>query len=259
VKVRTKLYLGFGSVVALAVIVQVILLINLANVRSSIEQFNNVEVRLLQLANDIRYYDAVLTDSVRAIILDPTDQSLRVSYDEIALRLDEIINEVEGMVTTDEDRQLFQELGVVNDQLWDIELDILANPNVEEAVNLYRGTYGDLKAQYSGFVQTFFDRQTATFNEQQLNIQNNLTLVQTISIGLAIALTILAAVLAVILSSNIMTALNALMRGAQAVSEGNLDAHVVVDNKDELGTLAHVFNEMTQNLKTTMASQVAKE
>lgn len=48
--VRNKLYLGLGSVVALAIIVQIILLINLASVKFSLTQFSEVQVVSLQLA-----------------------------------------------------------------------------------------------------------------------------------------------------------------------------------------------------------------
>src|SRR5689334_8092752 len=137
--VRSKLNIGFGSVVALAVIVQVILLVNLAGVKNSLERFDAVEVKLLQLANNIRYYDAILTDAVRAIILDPTNKSLRDAYDSNATILDGIIQEVQAKVTTNEEQQLFKDLGDLNDKLWDIELGILANPNVEDAVRLYAG------------------------------------------------------------------------------------------------------------------------
>src|SRR5690349_15913165 len=120
-KVGTKLYLGFGVIVAIALIVQAIMVFNLFQVRETLDSFDQRESRLLQLANDIRYYDSVLTGSVRAILLEPNNASFRTLHDTTAVSLDETIREAESLVTSDEDKQLFQNLNSVNAELIGIE------------------------------------------------------------------------------------------------------------------------------------------
>src|SRR5262245_9616056 len=233
-KIRTKLYLAFASMVILAVVVQAVLIINLAGVRSSLESFNAVDAKLLELADDMRYYDVTLTDAVRAILIDPTNQSIRDSYDHDLTILDSEVQQAEAMVTADEDHQLFQQLSQVVSDLAVIEIGILENPRIEDAPDLYSGDYGDLKTQYSQLVRTFYNRQSANFDQRQQEINNNITLVQTISIGLAIGLAALAIFLAVFLSRSISIALNALMKAALAVSDGDMTARATLTSKDEL-------------------------
>jgi methyl-accepting chemotaxis protein len=247
-KISSKLYIGFGLVVTIAVIVQAILIINLTTVKSSLEEFNTVESRLQELGNEMRYYDALLTSTVRAIMLEPGNQALRSRYDETGASLDAAIQEASALAPAEEDRQLFAELATINTQIVEIERDIIANPSSEEASNLYTGSYIALEEQYSQIIDTFYEREHLNFVEGQAAIQNNLTLVQTISIGLAIGLSFLALAIAIFLSRNISKALTVLMEGASAVSNGDLSKRVLVSNKDELGTLADIFNQMTENL-----------
>jgi methyl-accepting chemotaxis protein len=258
-KVSTKLYAGFGVIVGIAVIVQAVLVINLTSIKSALEDFNVTESRLQTLANDMRYYDAILTSTVRAILLDPNNQNLRTHYEETGIALDTAIEEAKNLAVTDEDRQLFTDLGAINSQIVDAETTILANPTAESSVAIYTGSYAELEQDYANLIITFYERENQAFIVGQAAIQNNLTLIQAISIGLAIGLAVLAAVLALFLSRNISVALTALMEGATAVSQGDMSKRVSVSNKDELGILAGIFNEMTTNLERTMATQVAKD
>jgi methyl-accepting chemotaxis protein len=248
-KVSSKLYLGFGVIVAITIIVQIILVFNLVEVKTTLENFNQKESRLLQLANDIRYYDSFLTDSVRAIILEPSYQAHRDSYDEILILLDASIAEAKSLVTSDEDIQLFQDLDMVNSELAQIEAQILVSPDIETSTRLLQGRYRDLKTQYTTYVLTFFNREIASYANKQVEIQNNLSLVQSLIIGLSISLVVIAAAIALFLSRNISKALTILMEVATAVSAGDLSKQVVMNNTDEFGTLGKIFNEMTNNLK----------
>src|ERR1051325_2529732 len=126
--VRTKLYAGFASTAVLTVIVQVILLLNLQGVTQSFGDFDKKEITLLQLANDTRYYDAVLTDGVRAIIIDPENKAERQLYDQNLAALTDTLNQESAMVTDPEDIQLFKDLNQVNDKLAKLEEQLLANP-----------------------------------------------------------------------------------------------------------------------------------
>jgi methyl-accepting chemotaxis protein len=248
-KVGTKLYLGFGMIVAITIVVQIILFFNLSGVKFTLDNFYARETRLQQLANDIRYYDSILTDYVRAIIIQPNNQSFRTAYDETIVLLDAAILEAQSLVTSDADKQLFQDLNAVNTQLAEIEAGILANPTIETAVASFEGLYGDLKAEYSQYVLSFYDRQNTNYALKQTEVQNNLNLVQSISIGLAVVLVFVAAGIAFFLSRNISKALALLMEAVTAVSQGDLTKTVRITNTDELGTLGNIFNEMTQNLK----------
>jgi methyl-accepting chemotaxis protein len=258
-KVSSKLYAGFGAIVLIAVIVQVVLVVNVVTVKRSLENFNTLESRLKSLADDMRFYDSVLTATVGAIMLEPSNQALRTRYDDTGAALDAVIQEASALAPDEEDRQLFSDLAAVNAQILDAEQRIIRNPGSEEALSLYSGQYTELERQYAQLIATFHERETIKFAEGQAAIQSNLTFIQGVSLSLAVGLAVLAVILAVFLSRNISVALAALMEATSAVSQGDLTKRVIVTNKDELGTLANIFNQMTENLERTMASQVAKD
>ncbi len=59
---------------------------------------------------------------------------------------------------------------------------------------------------------------------------------------------IMAAVL-MFMTRRLTAPLRALVAGAEQVGQGNLETHIVVRTRDEIGTLAHTFNDMTAQLR----------
>lgn len=70
---------------------------------------------------------------------------------------------------------------------------------------------------------------------------------------------VIGTLLGVYLGNHISNNTRTIMRAAQHVTEGDLDQTLRITATDEMGVLAKAFNQMVTSLKTTMASQVAKE
>jgi signal transduction histidine kinase/DNA-binding response OmpR family regulator len=60
---------------------------------------------------------------------------------------------------------------------------------------------------------------------------------------------LLAGLLAVVVSRHITRGLGALKTGAESLGGGNLDAHITLEYHDELGDLAHAFNDMAERVR----------
>lgn len=60
------------------------------------------------------------------------------------------------------------------------------------------------------------------------------------------------ALLAYLLARLITQPINELAEGAQAIAEGRFDHHIETRSSDEVGQLAHAFNEMSERLRTTI-------
>ncbi|MDQ7033945.1 MAG: hypothetical protein Q9P01_03655 [Anaerolineae bacterium] len=69
--IRLKLYIGFGIVLFVAVAMFAFSFISIRNFRNNFDETVAVQLQLEQLANDIRYFDVVLTDNVRSYLIDP--------------------------------------------------------------------------------------------------------------------------------------------------------------------------------------------
>ncbi len=60
---------------------------------------------------------------------------------------------------------------------------------------------------------------------------------------------VVTAIVVVFLSTTVLKPVRRLMKGAQAISGGNLDHEIHISHRNELGRLADAFNEMTASLK----------
>lgn len=78
-------------------------------------------------------------------------------------------------------------------------------------------------------------------------------LMQLVLIGFALVLAAIIVVVMVV-SARISAPIRSLMKGAEAVSAGNLDAKLDIRTGDEIETLAHSFQQMMGDLKTYIAN-----
>ncbi len=78
-------------------------------------------------------------------------------------------------------------------------------------------------------------------------------------IGILLISTVVAVIVGVWLTRSITNPLQILLASVQKVAAGDLTQTTTIAQDDEIGRLAAAFNVMVQNLRKTMASQVAKE
>ena len=72
-----------------------------------------------------------------------------------------------------------------------------------------------------------------------------------ITLYVAVFIFVLSSVLGTIFWKFVTTPLNNLSQGMKRVAEGDLDHHLTINRKDEIGELASTFNSMTSDLKKT--------
>jgi len=79
--------------------------------------------------------------------------------------------------------------------------------------------------------------------------------VQSAFIGSVILVTILSAIVIYIVASKMTAQINELSRGARIVGNGNLDVHIPVRRRDDLGRLVEDFNTMISQLRERLHMQ----
>jgi two-component system NtrC family sensor kinase len=80
---------------------------------------------------------------------------------------------------------------------------------------------------------------------------------QNTTIAVAIGMSIIVALVSMIfLLFTVLKPVQQLMKGATEISSANLDYHIIIRAKNELGRLAHAFNEMTQSLRHEKAENL---
>jgi len=81
------------------------------------------------------------------------------------------------------------------------------------------------------------------------NIDQNIARAQLTMIAYAVGTIIVVAFISLLfLSTTVTRPIRKLMDGVRQISAGNLDYHILIKSKDELGKLASAFNEMTNSL-----------
>jgi putative methionine-R-sulfoxide reductase with GAF domain len=248
-RIRSKLYLAFGGMLLLAAITSIVIVVSILGIQDQFREFHDTQLRLSELADDIRFYDSSLTDAVRAYLIDPQDQAVYDRYYQDADALDAALKEAQELATNEEDRQLFANIDVVNVELVNIEESLLANPDMRRAVSLYRGTYGELKEEYSTNVKQFFSRQRVALEAETDQILSVLSQTVTFSVGVLIGLIIIGSALALILSRNISNPLISLTQATEKIAGGELDTPLPPAGQDEIGVLTQSFGTMVQEIR----------
>ncbi len=81
------------------------------------------------------------------------------------------------------------------------------------------------------------------------NIQESIQRITRIIIFVSLGAFLIGLVISLIFAVQFAEPINQLAKGAQAIGEGNLDTHLDIDRKDEIGLLANEFNTMAVKLK----------
>jgi GAF domain-containing protein/HAMP domain-containing protein len=251
-KIRTKLYLAFTSIFLFVALISAVGLINLAAISQQFQDTNNIQFRLARLADDIRYYDVTLTDAVRAYLIDPQDREAYDAYFRDAEALDGALAEAQSLATSEEDKNIFANIARINERLVLIEEGLLNVPNIQQAIPLYRTTYGDLKADYSAQVQTFFQRQQRTLEEEQANILARLNQSFVVNLVLLGILLVTSVLIYIILSRSILNPIASLNSVTQQIATGDFDAPLPNAGSDEIGNLTNNFGAMVQHVRDTL-------
>ncbi|MDR0433937.1 MAG: SpoIIE family protein phosphatase [Gracilibacteraceae bacterium] len=92
-------------------------------------------------------------------------------------------------------------------------------------------------------------RLNALYASTELAMNENITFTSVSLLAVSLLAVLAAVGLSLRFAGRITGPIVKLNRGVQEVSEGNLDAVIAVEGKDEIGQLARAFNAMTQRLK----------
>jgi PAS domain S-box-containing protein len=245
---RLKIYRAFGILIILAVILFIVNTFYIINLRNRFSTIVDIQLKLNELADEIRYYDVVLTDNVRAYLIDPQNEVEYNAYFQNAGALDNAIAGAKALAAT-EDLAIFDNIDVVNAELIAIEENLLAEPDIDSAVSLYRGRYGELKDIYSNNVELFFSRRNIALKQSIDEMFAEINQAILIASGLLATMVIAGIALAAFEGNNIANPVVKMIGVAQRMAEGDLQQDIDISSQDEIGTLARALREMGVSLE----------
>ena len=218
--------------------------------------------RLNGLAQFIKYYDEVLTQSARNYAF-TRDKKWKERYASVEPELDRVIKEAIGE-GDEKDRQFFLSINSANEALVKMEYDsisLIDGGSHQEAVKILESEeYSNQKKIYSKGMEEYVARKGSRYNEVILtstkSFNESIAKTQDIAktsrrfVSLFILSILIASVaLGIFISNKVSNRIKKLSGIAAEISRGNLDVEAAVETEDEMGNLAESLNKMILALR----------
>lgn len=279
-KIRTKIIIAVligiipVIVIGIATVIGLKIVSDQLTVESKlISQIDDVS-RLNSLAQFIRHYDEVLTQSARNYAF-TGNKIWHERYTASVPELDKLINEAINIGDTD-DKKIFSSINESNIALVAMEeksVSLVDKGQKQAAITILEGAeYAKQKEIFRQGLVQYVAKQGKNYNDvltastTQLS-ETSLIVERYISAGIfwvilgTIGITFIAILLALFTANLITKPINVLIQATKEIAGGNLKGKVEINTKDEIGELAISFNEMADQLqesKKDIESKVAE-
>ncbi|GAE33703.1 methyl-accepting chemotaxis protein [Halalkalibacter akibai] len=263
--IKKKLLLGFGVVLIVTVVAFISNYIALQTVTQSYKNLAELEVKKLRLAQEIQFEDLVLSNSVRGIIINPSNTEELQRYDQAAIQIENKIDEVLPLLKNERAIEIFDNLTLYNDQLVSLETEMiqLSSRDPEQTIAIYDGEYAEVREIFSSSLEEFKQIQMGIMNTQ---VEKDVSMIQTrsltgiVSLVLAIAIGVF---IAIFISNKTTKPIIEVTEKLKELSsnEGDLTVRLNVSSQDEIGQLSGAFNEMISTIQSLIreVSQTSDE
>lgn len=258
--VGKKLYLGFGFLSLIILVMGIYTMVQFASVEKGAGQISDV---WLEGIDKIRSVEVSVSDlrilELAHIVSDSKEkQELAEQIRESKKQIEQNLAEYEGFITSEKERQMFSELQTswqkyneINNRIISQNITLKENRDlIQQSIQAYSETDAKIHAllnyNHEGAAQ---EKQAlkATFN----STRNLLLVVAFLSIFLSLGA-------AYTLNQTIVKPLQQLEARAKQLAAGNLTgAAITVKHQDEVGQLTNAFNTMQQNFRELIAQQIS--
>lgn len=260
-KIGTKLLIGFILVALVAAALGIVGVVNLRQTNTMYSDlYEEFGVPLGDIA-DVSIKFQQIRVCTRDIVL-ASDQEKR---QEIADKMDTYYTEMlagmelfKASLMTEEGKLAFSSLEEAMAEYKPLQEEITVNAlnnNTAKALEILQAdSSAEIITKVMNQINILFDLKNETGKNlaSQYNDDTNST-IGTMIIIVVVAI-ILAFVIGVAISKMISTPIIMMVKVANQVADGDLDAKIDYDYKDEIGTLADAFRKMTDNLNDVMSS-----
>lgn len=227
------------------------------------EQVGNIKTtsELDNMAQSIKYYDEVLTQSARNYAF-TGDVKWKNRYKDSEPKLDAVIKKAIKKGSKVE-KVFFNSVDNVNLALVKLEyqsIELVDNKNKEEAIRILESIeYARLKQEYKHALEEYLNKQGSEY-EKSIEAATNDVILHTEEAGeivnttliavivFTILVILLAATAGAIMIQYVIKPLARLSKGAKEIGEGNLNYIIDINSNDEIGLLGKAFNEMADSI-----------
>jgi len=219
------------------------------------------------LAQTIRYYDELLTQSARNYAF-TQDKKWIKRYKEVEPKLERAIKEAIDK-GEERDREFFSNVDMANRAHIEMEyasIELVNNGQVEEAIKILESErYLDQKRVHEQYLGDYAQRRGAKYDEalssstEAVNLitkqsQNLIKTSKLLVLIFGAVAVILAVGAGLLISRSIYVPLLGLKAAAAEIGKGKLDTQIEIKSNDEVGQLATSFKKMLKELRKTTTS-----
>ncbi|OLN32630.1 methyl-accepting chemotaxis protein [Desulfosporosinus metallidurans] len=242
---KYSLQFSMGLIVFTFVIALGISISGLISDSQIMDKMANTNIEILSTAKDIQFDELTLTDAVRGIIIDPSNQEL-TRYN---LYADKIDSDIKRMQELDPSSKVdFDKIDGLNKQMVVLEDQMMTSH--DEAVNIYKGQYSTLRQQLQTIMNEFIDREKKIIAQEGKDDIARSVILRNVAISIGSIAILISIIIAWFLLRSIISPVRAIAAEATKIADGDLTAkEIEVKAKNEIGELAAAFNRMTQNLR----------
>lgn len=251
-KISTKLYIGFSTVIILAIVMAVTNYVNYTGISNSTNTSKEELYPILKNANimveDVIQVQQWCTDISATRALDGLDDGI-IRSDEFADDFRRRLNEL--LVLDTKNSKMLNNLKKPFDQFHQTATK-MANAYINEGTasgNLIMGEFDKDSEVIQGMVREYYAIIENEFNEGLVNIENKTISATNTGNILALFSILFGAVIAFYISRIISSPIKKISEIANEISIGDINQNIEYQSKDEIGHLAKSFRNMIEYMK----------
>lgn len=253
-KIGTRLSLGFGLVALILVIIAVIGILRLSNLNGSVDLMVNDRYPKTIWANGVIENINVIARSVRNILLKDDENFSKSQLNRIEDARNNIkvnIDKLMETVKSQKGKELLKALNdirTINLANQDRLLTLISQHKKQEAVAFLMGDYSKDQKSYFEAINNLVVYQGHLMEESGKDAQTTYQNARNLMMVLAVVAFLLAAAIAYLVTRSVTTPINAVVKVANQMADGDLTAKISVDSKDETGALLAAMQAMVGKL-----------
>lgn len=261
--IKAKLLTGFGIVLGLMLISAWVGISKLSGMNNRLNDIVNISAEQVKLGARLQQDILTISRAEKNLLLASTlsdinnyetviDETL-TSMNERRSTLREMVDESE-QATLDTFASKWDQYMAINQQiLQSVRSNIQTSSTNTEAIKLAQTEGRQLTDECETILKSIVnDNEKDMINDKKAS-DSNYILARNTMFGITVVSLIIGIAIALIISTKISQAVASIVRGAEAIADGDLTQEVFVNSNDEMGRLAKIFNRMSLKLNDVMA------
>ena len=256
-KVRSKLLVAFGTVLAMIVVITIAVSWGFTTVYSSFSEFHDRAFQGVQLADEL---NLCINESARDALYASNDPNASTSISKVnsaKTYLQEMLTTIEELRTFyTGDPVILDEMTASVKQLigiLDANLEVLTGLDTDAAFEMYTSNIQPIREEVSAMCEQIVEYETGVASTLYVDTRSTTTFVMLLSIALGAIAIIVGLIMAFVITKQLLTGIGEVEQAASQMAKGNFDVDVKYDSKDELGKMGRRITSLANHSKETFA------